>query len=96
MGPSYTVIDFMLLLFLFVPQISCGVGLFCHRELALSQAGVTIRVPRVSARLEPFSVLAEVGAEYPVHLLYRKRAFPADPFPIPPTTAFFEESKGFC
>ena len=65
LGP---VIHFVLLLILFKPYFSQHICVFRHWEPPLSQASVTLCVPRISTRIESSTVLAKVCAEYHVHL----------------------------
>jgi hypothetical protein len=59
-----------------------------QRKLPLSQAGVTICVPRSPTRRPAALGFAEVCAKDPVHLLHRSKALGAVPVPVPPATAF--------
>ena len=64
-------------------------------KLPLSQAGVTICVPCSPTWRPAASGFAKVCAEDPVHLPHRSEALGAVAVPVPPATAFLEESRDF-
>ncbi len=90
----YSLVDAPYPHLMLIPMVSFLILDSLHRELVLAQTFVTSGVPCPPACWPAALGFAKVDAKYPLQILHRSGALGAIAFPVPPTAAFFVNTKG--